>query len=430
MSPAPLTRRDLWSYGALGLPLAMAALPIYVHVPKFYADTLGVDLAVVGFVLLGLRLLDSLVDPLLGTWSDRAASRARLIAWSLPALALGMIALFAPPVTGSFALTWWLAGTLVLVYAAYSMATINHHAWGAELSADPHQRTRVTATREGLALAGVMAAAVIPGLFDNGAVGLRFLSWLFAGVLLLCGGWTVLRAPRPQRAAGVVADIFRTLPAVLRVRAFRALLGVYVINGIAAAIPATLVLFFIKDVIGAEARQGWFLGLYFLAGALAMPLWVALAKRIGKAQAWLIAMTLAIAAFVWATQLRAGDTLPFLIICAASGIALSADLALPPSLLADAIDQGPPELRAGAYFGLWTLATKLNLALAAGIALPLVQWLGYSPGAASSDGIVALAIVYAGVPCALKLVAVAMAWTKLVRPQQRAHRADPLAPAK
>ena len=429
MSAAALTRRELWSYGALGLPLAMAALPIYVHVPKFYADTLGVDLAVVGFVLLGLRLLDCLVDPLLGAWSDRVASRARLIAWSLPALALGMIALFAPPVAGTVGLSWWLAGTLLIVYAAYSLATINYHAWGAELSGDPHQRTRITATREGLALAGVMAAAVIPGLFDDGAIGLRFLSWLFAGVLLVCGGWTALRAPRPSRASGAVVDIFRTLPTVLRVPAFRTLLGVYVINGIAAAIPATLVLFFIKDVIGAEARQGWFLGLYFLAGALAMPLWVALARRIGKGQAWLIAMMVAIAAFVWATQLRVGDTVPFLVICAASGIALSADLALPPSLLADAIDQGPSELRAGAYFGLWTLATKLNLALAAGIALPLVQWLGYTPGAASSEGIVALAIVYAGVPCALKLLAVALAWKNLVRPQQQARRTAVLAAA-
>ena len=432
MKQAVLSRRDLWSYGVLALPLAMAALPIYVHVPKYYADTLGLDLAVVGLILLGLRLLDGLVDPLLGAWSDRSGARGRLVAWSLPALALGMIALFAPPSATSGALAWWLAGTLAVVYFAYSLATINHHAWGAELSTDAHQRTRITATREGLALAGVMAAAVIPGLFEDSAYGLRFLSWLFAGVLLICGAWTVWRAPRPVRAAAATLEIFQTLPAVLRVPAFRRLLAVYMINGIAAAIPATLVLFFIKDVIGAESRQGWFLGLYFLAGALAMPFWVALARRIGKGQAWLIAMALAIAAFVWASLLGPGDTVAFLVICAASGIALSADLALPPSLLADAIDQGPPELGAGAYFGLWTLATKLNLALAAGIALPLVQWLGYRPGAATGEGLIALAIVYAGVPCALKLMAVALAWHNLVRPRrQTGHGASvsPISPA-
>ena len=419
-----LLRRDLWSYGALALPLAMAALPIYVHVPKYYGDALGLDLTVVGVVLLTLRLVDCLIDPLLGAWSDRSGNRARLVAWSLPALALGMILLFAPPAASSGALAGWLAGTLALVYAAYSLATINHHAWGAEISKNPHQRTRITATREGLALAGVMAAAIIPGLFDDSAQGLRFLSWLFAGVLLVCGGWTVWRAPRPPPLTATVHGIRQSLPAVLRVPAFRRLLAVYMINGIAAAIPATLVLFFIQDVIGAEAQQGWFLGLYFFAGALAMPFWVALARRVGKGQAWLIAMVLAIAAFAGATRLGPGDAISFFVICAASGIALSADLALPPSLLADAIDEGPPELGAGAYFGLWTLATKLNLALAAGIALPLVQYLGYQPGAATGDGRMALAVVYAGVPCLLKLFAVALAWKNLVRPHMPAGRSN------
>jgi Na+/melibiose symporter-like transporter len=59
----------------------------------------------------------------------------------------------------------------------------------------------------------------------------------------------------------------------------------------------------------------------------------------------------------------------------------------------------------GAYFGVWTLATKLNLALAAGIALPLLDALGYAPGSRDGDATVALAIVYAAVPCLLKLAA-------------------------
>jgi Na+/melibiose symporter-like transporter len=127
-------------------------------------------------------------------------------------------------------------------------------------------------------------------------------------------------------------------------------------------------------------------------------------------------MLLAVATFVWAALLGPGDAAAFLFICAASGIALSADLALAPSMLADTIDEGPAGVRAGTYFGLWTLATKLNLALAAGIALPLVQWLGYSPGiepAVSQQGMRALAIVYAGVPCVLKLLAIGLAWTTL-----------------
>src|SRR4029078_13008734 len=114
----------------------------------------------------------------------------------------------------------------------------------------------------------------------------------------------------------------------------------------------------------------------------------------------------AILAFVWAWGLGPGDTTAFAIVCALSGIALGADLALPASLLADVIGRGGETRGAGAYFGVWTLATKLNLALAAGIALPLLAYLGYTPAARDPAALHALALVYAAAPCVLKLGAV------------------------
>jgi Na+/melibiose symporter-like transporter len=53
-----------------GMPLAMVALPVYVLVPKFYADLTGLALGIIGAILLGARLLDAFVDPLLGAWVD------------------------------------------------------------------------------------------------------------------------------------------------------------------------------------------------------------------------------------------------------------------------------------------------------------------------------------------------------------------------
>ncbi len=132
-----------------------------------------------------------------------------------------------------------------------------------------------------------------------------------------------------------------------------------------------------------------------------------LSARLGKVHAWAIAMVAAIVAFVWAWGLSAGDTKAYAAICVLSGLALGADLALPPSLLADVIGRDGEQRPAGAYFGLWTLATKLNLALAAGIGLPLLAALGYSPGTRSPGALSALAFVYAAVPCALKLGAIA-----------------------
>jgi len=396
----------LFAYGLLGMPLAMAALPLYVHLPKYYADHLGVPLATLGIVLLLLRLTDGVLDPLLGAWSDRATSHKRLIALAVPLLALGMVGLFAVPFHGHAARVAWLGACLLLVYVAFSLATINHAAWGAELSSDPNERTRVTAVREGLALCGVVVASLAPVLLggdDGEAAGLQRFSYVFALWLVLCAAVTLLIAPAATRAPVPQRSVFAGMIAPLADPVFRRLLAVFMANGIASVIPATLVLFYIADVLQAEAQQGLFLALYFIAGAAGMPLWVKVSARAGKVRTWRAAMSVAILAFVWAALLGAGDTAAFAAVCALSGLALGADLALPPSLLADVIGRDGPMRATGAYFGLWTLATKLNLALAAGIALPLLGALGYAPGTREAGAIHTLAIVYAGVPCALKL---------------------------
>jgi Na+/melibiose symporter-like transporter len=59
--------------------------------------------------------------------------------------------------------------------------------------------------------------------------------------------------------------------------------------------------------------------------------------------------------------------------------------------------------------------TKMNLALAAGIALPLLDYLGYTPGRPTEQGLVALGITYALLPCALKLTAAALLWRAPLR---------------
>jgi Na+/melibiose symporter-like transporter len=182
---------------------------------------------------------------------------------------------------------------------------------------------------------------------------------------------------------------------------------VYLINGIASAIPATLVLFFVQDRLQAsEAMQSAALGVYFACGALSMPLWLRLVSHWGLARSWRFGMLLSTVVFVGASQLGAGDALWFLLVCALSGVALGSDLALPGALLAGVIAQAGDRGRAeGAYFGWWNFATKLNLALAAGLALPLLGWLGYAPGTRDAAALGVLTAAYCLLPCALKAIA-------------------------
>ena len=118
-----------------------------------------------------------------------------------------------------------------------------------------------------------------------------------------------------------------------------------------------------------------------------MPGWLRAVRRWGLERAWLGGMLLAIACFGWTTFLSSGQIAAFALICALSGIALGADLALPGALLARLVERHGAQGRSeGAYLGWWNLATKLNLALAAGAALPLLQWGATAPAPSMPRG--------------------------------------------
>ena len=411
MTATVLAWQDGLRYGALGAPLAFAALPLYVLLPNHYAAQLGVPLAGLGAVLLGTRALDAVVDPWLGRVVDRGLARPRrqvmagaLLAGAL--LAVGFAALFFPPAGTPSALLAWCAVALVVTCLGYSALGVLHQAWGARLGGPPAVQARIVGWREGLSLAGVLTASVLPAL---AGIPVMVATGL---VLLVLALWALGSAPfRPAPPPAAAADRPHDWALPWRVPAFRRLMAVFVLNGVASAVPATLVVFFIRDRLQAPAWEPLFLGGYFAAGALAMPLWVRAVPRFGLLRCWLAGMALAIAAFVWAARLGTGDAAAFAAICLASGVALGADLALPGALLAGVIARAGHALRhEGHYFGWWTGANKLNLALAAGLALPALQALGYAPGARSEPALSALALVYAAVPCLLKAAAAALLW--------------------
>ena len=79
--------------------------------------------------------------------------------------------------------------------------------------------------------------------------------------------------------------------------------------------------------------------------------------------------------------------------------------------------------RTGLYFAFWGMATKLALALAVGIGFGLLDVAGFDAGAAPNtpEALLALALLYGGLPVVLKAFAIAL----MVRfPLDRAAHAD------
>jgi GPH family glycoside/pentoside/hexuronide:cation symporter len=394
----------LAAYGGLRMPLALLELPLFVLLPAFYGQQMGMSLALVGAVLFGARMIDAVTDPMIGAGLDRTRHRFSPRRWILvaaPLMFVGFIAMLNPPEASSAQLAIWLALSSILTYVAWSAVSIAHQAWGSGLAFDDRGRVRVTGVREAFGLAGVLVSAL---LLDPSRVGP--LSVLF-GLLLLAALLVLTRAPLPwvaPRGSGAArAGFWRQMREPLRAdRGFRRLLAAFMLNGTATAIPATLVLFFVADVLNAPGQAPFFLFLYFVAGALGMPAWIAVGARLGLRFAWLLGMGAAVLAFIWAWALGEGDTTAFALICILSGLALGADLAMPSALLARRIaSAGCAGRDEGAYFGIWSLATKLNLAIAAGAGLTLLEILGYRPGSGGPTW--ALSLAYAALPCVLKL---------------------------
>lgn len=400
----------LLAYSALGLPLAMAMLPVYITAPKYYSDSLGVSLTALGAVLFLTRLVDTVQDPLIGWLVDRQSRQSRgwlsLMAISAGVLMLGMAMLFIPPVIESMVI--WLAVSLLIVYTAHSFLNVCYLTWGARLTDDPAGRARVTGWREASGIIGVVIASVLPLVLVE-AFGLRlgmglfagsFAAFLFLGLLI-----TLTGSPRPIIA---ITRVPLNLSSLMRPTQVRHMYGFYLCNATAVAIPATLVLFYVDDVLQLQGSASMFLAAYFLAGLLTLPFWVKVSDRVGKRQAWTYGSLLACSALILSLTLQAGDFRLYLLVCLISGSALGADLALPPAMLADAIPPGQ-RMHTGIYFGVWALVTKFALAFAAGVTLPLLSLLGYTPG--HFEGASALSWLYAGLPLVFKCFAALIVWS-------------------
>lgn len=425
MSQARLPARILLAYGAPALPAAMLGLPMLVYLPGFWAGTMGLGLTATGAMLLLARLWDVATDPVVGMLSDRTRGRlGRRKPWlaaSLPLVLAGAWMLFRPPAgAGAGHLLAW----SFVLYLGWTMMQVPHQAWGAELSEDYAERARIAAWREGFALCGVILAASLPALLpalglagaqDGAAAALGMLAVLTCVLLPPAGIAMLLLVPEPAPPRRGAAPGWREGWRLLAGnRPFRRLLGAWFLNGIANGLPSTLFLLFVAHRLGLEALQGAFLLAYFLAGLAGVPLALSLARRLGKHRAWCVAMLFNCAAFAPAPLLGPGAAWSFAAICVATGLCLGADLALPPAIQADVVDEDSAaggEGRAGLYFALWGMATKLALALAVGIAFPLLDLAGFAPGApADARGGLALAALYALLPVALKLAAVAAMW--------------------
>jgi glycoside/pentoside/hexuronide:cation symporter, GPH family len=279
------------AYGAPAFALAAIGIPIYVHLQKFYTDVVGVDVALLGLLILASRIFDAVTDPILGWISDRTRTRfgrrRPYVLGAAPPLALAIVLLFTPPAAldGSAAAAWF-GATIFLVFLFWTAVVVPYESLGPEITFDHDERTTVMGVRDGLLLVGTLVAAVAPAILQA-ALGLGESAdderRKFFAMSVVYGGLVVL--------------LCAVCVAVVRERAA------------AERPPATLIFYYVEYVLG--ARADLFLALYFVVGIVCLPGWIVLARRFEKKQAWLAAMAINTGAFLGVFFLGEGQTVAY-----------------------------------------------------------------------------------------------------------------------
>ena len=425
-SPGPLIAA--WSYAAPALPLSALALSFYVFLPKVYTDYEGISLGEMGIIILLSRIWDAFLDPWIGRLSDRTRSKmGRRRPWmffGVFPLALVLFFLFSPQLRPGFiGVSWWFGGLAFLFFFFWTLVNVPYEALGAELTPDYHQRTQILAKRDGMLLLGTLLGGALPEIlkrtFSAGAqqelsINGFLLALLSLGAVLLC----VARI-RERQPSGLPSHsppgLFSTFAQALANRHFRILLCSYAISSLGAALPASLILYYVEDVLGSD-RGHLFLLIYLCTGFLFLPLWVLLSRRLEKKTTWLLSMFLNTIAFLFVLGLGKGDEVSYGILVFLSGIGLGATLAIPSSMQADVIDYDEllsGERREGLYVGLWSIVKKASAAVGAGVGFLLLERAGYTPDA-RGQGIgesarSTLSFLYAGMPSICNLLAILVA---------------------
>ena len=411
MKPKKITRI---LYGLPALPLSVLFLPAIMILPEYYAYDLGMGLSLAGGVFLVARLIDMMSDPIVGLLSDKYPFWGRRrTGWILAGSLLTVVVtwlVFVPytPMVGPT----YLFITIVLLYIGWTMVQVPLYALGAEISPDYHERTGVMAAREaGLLLGGVVALSLY-ALGENDRISMIYIALFITATLPLFSFMLFRRDPVQRKKKQYEELSFKAgWTALKKNKPLRQTVMAYLTNGLANGIPATTFILFIEQGLQRPDLKGVLLLGYFLSGLIFLPLWVKLSKRFGKAPVWRWAMLWTVLVFSCVLFVSPGDVWLFSAIVILSGMTVGADLALPSSIQADVIDIDRLETgqeRAGLFYAIWGVVTKFSMAIAVGIAFPVLAVMGCEPGSCSD--LMPLKIVYGGMPVAIKLIAVMILW--------------------
>ncbi len=416
MSEKNLKKSQIFNYAILAFPLAFVGLPIYVNISDFYAKQFGLNLAIIGFLLLFVRAIDLLQDPFIGYFSDLAAKKnlnhKSLIFISAILLAVCFFLLFNPPQFLEFyGVLIWFVTFLVATYTCFNFAVINFESIAVILAQNENERISLNSAKEFFGLVGILLASITPTLlshfFENDLKKIYFFSSLIFGALLIfiiLFFFRKVEVSKPNNTNKI--NILEVARDIWKNKIFLRFLIIFLINSIAVSIPAATVIFYVEDVLQAQQNFGIFLAIYFLSGCLFIPFWKNLAQKFNKILIWILSISGSILTFFFAYFLDVANASYFYLVSFSAGIFLGADLIMPPAIIASLIFHKKEKI--SSHLALWNMTSKMGLMLASSSSLIILGFFNYQPGSLEKSGVEIIPLIYAIIPCLLKIIVISL----------------------
>ena len=392
----PLTTWQLSAYSGIAMPMAAMGMPVAVYLPRFYSEGLGLSLATVGAIFTLARIWDLVTDPVMGLVIDRFESRwgrrKHWVALSIPVLMLAVWMVFMP--NPDSVTPYYLAFWLLVLYVGYTMLTISHLSWGAELASSYDARSRLFGWREIYVIAGMTIVLAIPAFLEftgNSAEDIKVASMGWFCLI----GFPILVLPVlysiPDTTAKSQSNIEwrQALAVIFRNRSMVRLLIADLSRGLGMSVSGALYIFIAATYFALPKHASIALLFYFLSSFLAMPLWMKAAYKFGKDNAlkaalgYVVVINLALIPFA-----EPGNVAVLWIFTISFGMAFGAPPMLLRSMMADLTDEDElrnGQKRPGLFFALLTTTDKVGAALGVGLSFTILEMaFGFEPGGSNS----------------------------------------------
>jgi Na+/melibiose symporter-like transporter len=414
----------LAAFLAPALPVGALGVPLALYLPPYFGSYVGLSLGTVGLAFSFVRLLDIVVDPLMGVLLDRTRSRwgqcrPWMIVGSALTAAMTLVVFLAKPGASPGTLVMGLLG----IYGGVSILTMAHPAWGARLTKDYNERSRLYAWMQLATLAGTflivsspMTISLFARLPPGGDVhimgaGIALSLPLLTAVMLL----STREPPIANAHHGSIGRVrLRDYLIILRGSSMARIIMADALISIASGTSTATFIFFWRSKGLSAAMSGALVLVYLAAAVVSLPAWMWLARRIEKHRALIVSSLGYALIFPILIILPAGHFLLFVGAVAVAGVVSSAGAFLTKAMAADAADDARLQMgsdRTGQVYALFGTTAKVGSAVAIGGGYGLLQAVGYSANSGAANSAVAILVVqllHGAFPSLVMLVAMSL----------------------